>query len=135
MPTTSRHDIEHRIIRTVYRLQRSYDRVYPWMMTAHIDDIERHEASYRRYMSDLAQRGILIRVGGENARRGYRVGTPRRAATSVAADTRARGGLRAPAGAAGFRGHTQATTRQKSSWKSPALPAQLPPPYTPTRAR
>jgi len=68
MPETM---IERDIIRIVASLQRSYQRVYPWMVAAQLD-YYRCEQTLRRDMMALVERGKLIRVGGRQARRGYR---------------------------------------------------------------
>lgn len=63
------------LVKTVRRLQRTYNRVYPKMIVPHIDDFYRCEQTLRRDMAYLANRGDLIRVPsptpGVTPRRGY----------------------------------------------------------------
>lgn len=68
---TNRQQYHADLVATVRRLQRDYDRVYPWMLCAAMP-LSRSEPSYRRDMAHLARRGYLYRVGGWSARKGYR---------------------------------------------------------------
>lgn len=67
------YDFDEEIIKIVRNLQRNYNAVFPWMVTLWLE-LGRAEGSVRRDMARLARQGRLIRVGGYNARRGYRVG-------------------------------------------------------------
>jgi hypothetical protein len=70
MTPDERREFERELVRIVRYLQRNYERVYPWMIQAHLD-IRRHPATLRKDCVRLAKRGDLIRVGGWDARRGY----------------------------------------------------------------
>jgi hypothetical protein len=64
------------IIRAVRQLERDLALipgrgVFPWQVQARLD-VSLHEATLRRKMAAIAADGLLIRVGGEGARRGYR---------------------------------------------------------------
>lgn len=67
------------LIRIVAKLQRSYKRVYPWMVALHLP-FYRAEQTIRKDMAYLARRGDLIRPGGPGARRGYYAPTGNRTA-------------------------------------------------------
>lgn len=58
------------VVRIVRKLQRNYERVFPWMVAIHLD-FYRAEQTMRKDMAYLARRGDLIRIGGPRARRGY----------------------------------------------------------------
>lgn len=61
------------IIRQVGQLQRTYGRgIYPRDVQAHLG-IAACEMTYRRYMVAAWQAGRLVRIGGDGARRGYRL--------------------------------------------------------------
>lgn len=62
--------IDEQILHIVARLQRSYARVYPYMVQARLP-YYRAEQTLRRDMVRLAEAGWLVRVGGPGARRGY----------------------------------------------------------------
>lgn len=70
--------IDFMIVHTVRRLERDLhvrgsDRgVFPWQVQARLD-IARCEQTLRRDMFRLAEAGRLERIGGDGARRGYRV--------------------------------------------------------------
>lgn len=68
------------IVEQVRVLQRTYQRVYPWMILNWLP-LARVEGSVRRDMAKLWRLGRLERVGGARARRGYRV--PKRAQLMV----------------------------------------------------
>lgn len=64
------------IIRAVRQLERDLALVpgrgvFPWQVQARLD-VSLHEATLRRKMAEMATAGLLIRVGGAGARRGYR---------------------------------------------------------------
>lgn len=63
-------EIETDIIRLVARLERNYKRVYPFMLQPWLE-YYRAEQTLRRDMARLARQGLLVRVGGAGARRGY----------------------------------------------------------------
>lgn len=63
-------DLYNEITTIVKRLERTYNRVYPWMVAMELSEY-RAEQTVRRYMVDMWQRGLLVRVGGDRARRGY----------------------------------------------------------------
>ena len=65
-----REEFYNDLIAIVARLQRSYERVFPWMVALHLP-FYRCEQTLRKDMAYLARRGDLIRVGGFKARRGY----------------------------------------------------------------
>lgn len=68
------YNFDDEIVRIVKELQRSYERVYPYMIIPHLA-LMRVEGSLRRDMRRLAECGRLVRVGGYHARKGYRVPT------------------------------------------------------------
>lgn len=71
-------DIEKDIVEIVKKLQRNVPPrygVYPFMVQCWLD-IYRAEGTLRRDMMTMAERGVLLRMGGTGARRGYRVPEP-----------------------------------------------------------
>lgn len=64
--------LDAEILHTVRKLERDYQRgVLPWMVQARLD-FYRAEATLREDMRRLAASGLLVRVGGAEARQGYR---------------------------------------------------------------
>lgn len=61
-----------RIVRQVQRGSRGERGVFPRMVQPRLD-YYRAEQTLRRDMMRLVDQGVLIRVGGRNARRGYKV--------------------------------------------------------------
>lgn len=60
------------IVKCVTELQRTYGRVFPYMVVSRLQ-LRRAEGTLRRDMLRLAQCGRLERIGGYHARQGYRV--------------------------------------------------------------
>lgn len=62
---------EERIVGVVQQIQKEYRRgVLPRMVQARLD-FSRCEQQVRKDLKRLAERGVLVRIGGEGARRGY----------------------------------------------------------------
>lgn len=72
MTSQNRANLEAQIIKAVARIQRDFGSAYPWQVQMWIDEY-RDESTLRRHMVRLAQRGLLVRVGGWHRRKGYRV--------------------------------------------------------------
>lgn len=69
--------LELEIIAAVGRLERDLQTtddlgVFPWQVSARLD-IYRCEQSLRKDMMKLVNRGKLIRIGGSDCRRGYKL--------------------------------------------------------------
>lgn len=65
--------LDNSIIQVVKKTQRDVQRgVLPWMVQARLD-VDLHEKTVRSHMRRMWQEGKLERVGGANARRGYKV--------------------------------------------------------------
>lgn len=60
------------IIDTVMRLQTNHRGVMPHQVQA-FAGISLSERRWRAHMERLAQEGLLVRVGGQNAKKGYRL--------------------------------------------------------------
>lgn len=74
--------LELQIIKAVGRLQRDLQTtddlgVFPWQVSSRLD-IYRCEQSLRKDMMKLVNSGKLIRIGGEDCRRGYKLAPPKR---------------------------------------------------------
>lgn len=65
-----RERVRRDILRVMPVLDRSYGRVYPWMVQARLD-YYRAEATIRADMAQMAREGLLVRLG---ERLGYRLG-------------------------------------------------------------
>lgn len=78
-------ELEHEIIKAVGRLQRNLQiterrGVFPWQVSAQLD-VYRCEQSLRKDMMKLVNDGKLIRIGGAECRRGYKLRPERKIRT------------------------------------------------------
>lgn len=65
-----------RMLQRNHAIREDADRgVFPFMVQCHLD-FYLSEQALRRHMMRLARRGYLVRIGGADSRRGYRLALP-----------------------------------------------------------